>query len=310
MTSSKLAIIIPAYKADFLDKTLASLSYQTNKEFVIYIGDDNSPYNLEDIVNKYIHCLNIKYKRFPDNLGGRDLVSQWERCIALSDDEEWIWLFSDDDEMDNKCVECFYSYIEQEQHHRDIYRYNVKVVDHNNKILRTVNYPNVIDSWWLYKNKTMLKKDTFVVEYIFSRQVYEEMNGFVHFDLAWGSDVATWVKFGSKNKIETIEGPNVYWRSSGENISTILSSDIIIRKIKATIEYLSWGDKFFSNKNIYWINSIAFVKILTNYYCNNKDLDYKSFLEMYIKNKIIFIVFYAIFRIRICFHLLKNKWRK
>ena len=44
---TKLAIIIPAYKAAYLDRTLDSLSQQTDKEFSIYIGDDNSPYDLE-----------------------------------------------------------------------------------------------------------------------------------------------------------------------------------------------------------------------------------------------------------------------
>ena len=47
-----LAIIIPAYKPDYLEETLESLTKQTNKDFKIYIGDDASPFYLENIVVK------------------------------------------------------------------------------------------------------------------------------------------------------------------------------------------------------------------------------------------------------------------
>lgn len=74
--SNNLAIVIPAYKDAYLDKTLNSLSQQTDKNFVVYIGDDNSPYELEKIVNKYLEKLNITYRRFDTNSGGTNLVRQ------------------------------------------------------------------------------------------------------------------------------------------------------------------------------------------------------------------------------------------
>ena len=48
-----LAIIIPAYKDTYLRETLDSLVSQTINDFVVYIGDDCSPYNLKSIVNEY-----------------------------------------------------------------------------------------------------------------------------------------------------------------------------------------------------------------------------------------------------------------
>ena len=52
-----LAIIIPAYKPDYLEETLESLTKQTNKDFKIYIGDDASPFYLENIVELFIDTL-------------------------------------------------------------------------------------------------------------------------------------------------------------------------------------------------------------------------------------------------------------
>ena len=86
-----LAIIIPAYKPDYLEETLESLTKQTNKDFKIYIGDDASPFYLENIVELFIDKLNIVYKKFDNNVGGYSLTKQWERCIEMSN-EKWIWL--------------------------------------------------------------------------------------------------------------------------------------------------------------------------------------------------------------------------
>lgn len=94
-----MAIVIPAYKGRFLKKTLDSIAVQAHKdEFVLYIGDDASPERLDKIVESYQNKVNLVYHRFSENMGGKDLVAHWERCIQLSA-EPFIWLFSDDDLM-------------------------------------------------------------------------------------------------------------------------------------------------------------------------------------------------------------------
>ena len=108
---NNLAIVIPAYKSTFLAAALDSIAAQTCQDFTLYIGDDCSPNNLEEIVDKYRDKINIVYKRFDTNLGGKDLVAQWERCIDTTQGEEWLWLFSDDDVMEKNCVEEFYKTI-------------------------------------------------------------------------------------------------------------------------------------------------------------------------------------------------------
>lgn len=65
----RLAIIIPAYKENFLFETLQSLANQTNKDFNVYVGDDCSPYDLQSIVSRFEDRLDIHYVRFSENLG-------------------------------------------------------------------------------------------------------------------------------------------------------------------------------------------------------------------------------------------------
>ena len=50
---TQLAIVIPAYKAKFLPKTLDSIAAQTDKRFCVYIGDDCSPEDIGSIVEPY-----------------------------------------------------------------------------------------------------------------------------------------------------------------------------------------------------------------------------------------------------------------
>lgn len=252
----QLAIVIPAYKDTFFAQTLESIANQTNHDFTLYIGDDLSPYDLSSIVAKFKDKIDIVYKRFSENVGGKDLVAQWERCINLTQDEEWIWLFSDDDMMHPQCVESFYKEIEQTPMH-DLYRFDVDTIDNTNKVIGTCLAPSdVITSRNLYMLKQKGKMNSFVVEYVFSRKIYSEQGGFQQFDLAWGSDTATWIKFGFDKGIKVIRDTHVKWRASGQNITTKQEYSLLNRKLNATIDYMNWLIFFLQSKGE---NKIAFI---------------------------------------------------
>lgn len=41
----KLAIVIPYYKIDYFEETIKSVAQQTDRNFMLYIGNDKSPDN-------------------------------------------------------------------------------------------------------------------------------------------------------------------------------------------------------------------------------------------------------------------------
>lgn len=112
MKQVKLAIIIPAYKEEFLAETLESLANQTNMDFNVYVGDDCSPFDLGKIVDSFQDKLSVSYTRFSNNLGKTNLIAHWNRCLDLLQAEEYFCLFSDDDVMESRCVEAFYQSLE------------------------------------------------------------------------------------------------------------------------------------------------------------------------------------------------------
>ena len=259
----KLAIVIPAYKSTYLDQTIESISAQTSNEFTLYIGDDSSPYDIKSIVDKYADRIDLHYTRFDTNLGGKDLVAQWERCIDLTQGEPWIWLFSDDDLMHPKCVETVLKQIDS-NYDESLYRFNVNIIDSNNKVLRKVQFPPKLSCENFYKNHINGNICSFVVEFVFNRKQFYEKGGFQNFDLAWGSDVVTWLKLSKEKGILTLSEGDVFWRASGENITTIENEIIIGRKLKSSIAVYSYYSKFWGNK-YHYRNLFALIRVLWGY---------------------------------------------
>lgn len=265
---NKLAIVIPAYKSTFLAAAMDSIAAQTCKDFTLYIGDDCSPHDLKSIVDKYTDKLNLVYKRYDENLGGKDLVAQWERCIGMTQGEQWLWLFSDDDVMEPNCVEEFYKTINKQREKYDVYHFNVKVINNENEVTRIpCLYPDVLSSLNYYKGKMRGIYMSLVVENIFSRDVYINHSGFQKFDLAWGSDTATWIKFMQAKGVKTIYGPYIHWRLGTENISSMTSTNMVERKIKALNDFFKWTYNYFKvqGNDVLITNIRAFISRLSDF---------------------------------------------
>ena len=257
----RLAIIIPAYKATFLPAALHSIAVQTCKDFTLYVGDDCSPEPIGNIVEQYRDKIELVYQRFDTNLGGKDLVAQWERCIAMSQDEPYIWLFSDDDVMESNCVEELFRQIENTKGVYNLYHFNVDVIDERGAFKwRKQDYPAVLSAYRFYCGKNSMRLSAFVVENVFSRKVYERFGGFMKYDLAWGSDIATWIVFCGEKGMCTVPHARVKWRQSSQNISPNYSRQIAERKLRADQNLLNWAYQYFGMEpDIYNVNRAIFI---------------------------------------------------
>ena len=256
----RLAIIIPIYKIDFFRKTLDSLLNQTCKDFTVYVGDDCSPNDFEGLIADYQDKLDIHYTKFKTNLGGKDLVAQWERCVDLSQGEPWLWLFSDDDELEPNCVERFYQTIE-DYPNISLIHFDVKVIDAvgnpvTNKQFVKSNFAEHYTAKEYAKARLKYKINSFVVEYVFRRDTFINCGRFQNFDMAWGSDDATWIKMSMDAGITTTKGAHVCWRLSNANITPRRNPETMLRKFYSVIDYLNFLDIQFEDSSMeyyyYW----------------------------------------------------------
>ncbi len=241
-----LAIIIPYYKYTFFEQCLDSIYNQTNKNFTLYIFDDASPKSPIHLLRKLDGVINYHYHKFEKNLGGTDLVAHWNRCVQLTS-ESWIWLFGDDDYMSPKCVESFFNEISLHYRKSNVYRIPVSVIDELGNVIWKANLKsNETTMLEVIQAKLKSKAVSFVVEYIFSRKVFDEFGGFYSLPLAWGADDISWLIFTKNSLIFSLQNSQVYWRLSKQNISSNSYENYTI-KLNSLMKYGNFLKKYVSN---------------------------------------------------------------
>lgn len=215
-----LAIVVPYYKLTFFEETLQSLDNQTNKLFKVYIGDDASSENPATLLEKYQNKFDVIYHRFEENLGGISLTKQWDRCIALSNNEEWIMILGDDDVLGNNVIEVFYENLEEiESVGANVIRYATQVIDDNGTAISGV-----------FKNPKLEKSSNFyfrrhsgLVRSSMSEHIFKRISYFKHkfkdYPIAWHSDDYAWIDFSENKPVFALNESLVKIRISVESLS-------------------------------------------------------------------------------------------
>ena len=222
---SHLAIVIPAFKARFLEASLRSIAAQTDQTFHLYVCDDGSPEDLAAIFQRVFPGPggNATFHRFDENLGGRSLVQQWNRCVRLTD-ATWVWLFSDDDVADPDCVRRFRAALASDAARPadEVYRFNTASLDqHGRVVVLHPAHPARETAAGFAFHRLCHTRHSFAAEHLFTRRTFDRCGGFVEFPFALGSDDASWISFCGDGEIVLIEGAYVYWRTSPLNTSLL-----------------------------------------------------------------------------------------
>lgn len=239
MNAAQLAIIIPAFKPDFFAAALASIAKQQVRNFKVYVGDDASPADLWRICQPYADQFDLHYVRFETNLGQRDLVAHWNRCVQLST-EPWVWLFSDDDLMDPLCTARFQETIDNYATLAEVFHFNVTKIDGAGAVLEQLPaFPAQLSARAFALGRLQFALKSFAPDFVFARTAFDRVGGFVNFPLAWCSDDASWVAMAGDKGICTLDGPRVHWRLSGQNISA-KSPAVHVQMIEALVQYVAW----------------------------------------------------------------------
>ena len=243
MTAPLLDIIIPAYKARFLARTLNSFSVQSDRRFSLFVFDDASPENIQEVTDSCRNGLPIHYHRFEENLGRHHLALHWNRCVERTT-APWVWLFSDDDLADPGCVASFYRLLESGID-ADVLRFEAALIGEHDQCLRSLPpQPDRETSAEFLLQRFLRKRWSFVPDHIFSRRAFLREGGFVDFPLAWHSDDATWAAFARQTGFAAVRGAKVHWRLSSENISGRGGSGNSREKAEASFQFYEWVTRF------------------------------------------------------------------
>ncbi|WP_054852824.1 glycosyltransferase [Olleya sp. ITB9] len=243
-----LAIVIPYYKVNFFEATLQSLASQTNKQFHVYIGNDASDTDPSNLLEAYKNSFLFTYKKFDNNLGGQNLVKQWERCIAMTASEDWIMILGDDDILGPNCVEGFYNNLEIiKKHNVNVVRFATIVIDGKGfKISKKHEHPKFEKSTAFFERKHQGGTRSSLSEYIFKKTNFKIKS----FPLAWHTDDLAVLECSNYGLVYTINTSCVKFRHSSENITS--NTDNLKQKNESSFQYYFYlySDKinFFTKK--------------------------------------------------------------
>ena len=232
----RFSFVLPAYKSEYLQVAIDSILQQTYIDFELIIVDDASPYHLESIVNQY-NDNRIVFHRNENNIGGKNLVSNWNKCIKYAKGE-YVILASDDDIYSPFFLQQVDERI-KDYPNVDIIRSRVNRIDSDSIItyIEQIYKPFIPFSEFVFNwSKGIINC---IANYAFKRTVLLDAGGFVDMPCAWYSDDITIVNM-SVNGIATTDDALFYFRTSDKSISWTFNQETIRKKWKANGMFYQW----------------------------------------------------------------------
>lgn len=242
----RYSFVLPAYKANYLKEAIDSILGQTYTDFELIIVNDASPEDLDSIVNSY-NDSRIQYYKNEKNIGGRDLVAQWNHSISYAAGD-YLVLASDDDIYALDYLEKMDSLVMKYPDVK-VFRPRVNRVDRDGRIFQidgfAGEYLTQIEYLYLWTCDILRSGIPFMV---FNRRALMEIRGFVNYPLAWFSDDATILKLADNGIGVYTEKSLFTFRFSNENISTAKNNKHTLKsKLKATRMFYDEHMSFIQN---------------------------------------------------------------
>lgn len=236
MNNIKYSFVLPAYKRQFIKEAIDSILAQTYTNFELIIVNDASPEGLDEIIKSY-NDNRISYYINEKNLGGKNLVKQWNHSISYAKGD-YIILASDDDIYHSEYLATM-DVLVSKYPNTNVFRPRIQIIDGEGNYVRTesfmrehMTFPEFI---YISSNEYLIGG---IPYYLFKKEAIEKIGGFIDLPLAWGSDSATVLTLIGKNGIAASNEILFSFRMSGENISSKKnSSNILKQKILAIIKY-------------------------------------------------------------------------
>ena len=282
MDKIKFSIVIPAYKATYLEECLDSVLKQTYPYFEIIILNDASPEKVKEIVDSYTDPR-IFYFENEVNTGAVDVVKNWNKCLSLSTGD-YIICMGDDDKLLPNSLDEYLKLIRQFPNVA-VYHGWTEIIDENSLICDIQEPRPIIESVYSLMYYRWKGRKQYIGDFLFNRKKLKQNGGFVYFPMAWGSDDAT-AYMMAKNGIVNTQVPVFQYRVNSQTIS---KSGNVFLKLQGYEAFVKWIDVFLQEKPIDHIDLIHYNLLLKEkdvYFKRNKrdwiinDIKDKGFLRL------------------------------
>lgn len=228
------SFVLPAYKGKYLREAIGSILAQNYHDFELVVVDDCSTDPIREIVDSY-DDKRISYYLNEQNIGGNDLVAQWNHCLEYAKGD-YVILATDDDLYESTFLSSFVPLIEKYPD-VDLFRARILTIDANGTITSIDKCYKEYLSSVEFRYHMMHGMQGGIPQYIFKRKTLVNKGGFVNFPKAWASDDATALMMSDRGVV-TSQEHLVRFRYSGVNISSDRSQGL--EKFKARLQFSRW----------------------------------------------------------------------
>ncbi len=229
-----VTFLLPAYKAKFLKAAIQSILDQSYTNFELVIVDDYSPENLENIVKQF-NDPRISYFKNEKNIGGKNLVEQWNHCLQYAKGE-YLILAADDDIYETNFLTDAIA-VTKSFPKLDIVHSPVKIINENDEIIGLdaliPEYSSKMEFVFYWLSAAVF---TCIGNYMFRTSKIKELK-FIDFPSAFGSDTASVIQMADHG-MGSIDSRAFNFRISSIHLSSNLGK--IEDKLKANTQLFNW----------------------------------------------------------------------
>lgn len=241
MQNPLVSILIPAYKAKFLKESISSALMQTYTNIEVVVVNDDSPEQIDEIVNSFADSR-LRYYKNTVNIGGKDPVANWNHCLSLAKGD-YFSILCDDDLYEPDFVNSLIG-LANKYSKCCVFRARARKIDAYGN---TIDFYPACPEWenaadYLIDLEGRYRYQT-ISEFLFKKNYVCSLGGFSPFPKAWLADYQSVVKFGAENGIVSCCDILVSFRVSGLNISSQENKNIL-DKVVAENFYSRWLNDF------------------------------------------------------------------
>lgn len=259
METIKFSIIVPAYKKKFFKECIDSILSQSYHNFELILLNDDSPYDLDSIINTYDDDR-IKYFHNQPKFGAYNVIGNWNKGLSLSSGD-FVLCMGDDDMLSPTCLYDYYEAIKKFPNY-DLYHTMTEIINENSEIVNLQEARPLWESaysiiWHLWNGRRQ-----FIGDWLFRKKALNSKNGFFFLPYAWGADHITAINVAEKRGVINLHDFGFKYRENRYNLTK--KTDNTKDKLQAMLEAKIWYEKFFKRTPENSFDKIYYKLLLAN----------------------------------------------
>lgn len=228
-----VSVVLPAYKAIYLESSIRSILQQSFTDIELIIVNDASPEDLKSIVSSF-NDTRIRYYENEINIGGENLVKNWNKCLEYATGE-FVVLASDDDIYHPNFLREMVK-LAKKYPTLDLFHCRVGIINEKDEPIywgaSIAEYESDID--FIFQ-RAIMRRVQLVSDFMIRREALKKINGFIDYPKAWYSDEMTMYLLARNKGVVCAQETLFYWRSSLVNISSSITDTL--QKAEASYLY-------------------------------------------------------------------------